>query len=130
MDKKHIVIVEYVDVQREVLAEYLARAGFQVSQAANGAALRTLCLDRRIDFAVVDLHLPDEDGFSLIKFLHETQKCGIIMLTANDDPTDRIVGLEVGFSDYLIKPPPSRDLLARIRSLLRRLSKNNGGRGA
>ncbi|GGE11807.1 DNA-binding response regulator [Aureimonas endophytica] len=122
MDRKHVVVVEDVEMQREAIAEYLTRAGFEISQADSGAALREICQQRAVDVAVVDLNLPDEDGFSLIKFLRETQRCGIIMLTANDDPTDRIVGLEVGADDYLVKPHPPRELLARIRSLLRRLA--------
>jgi DNA-binding response OmpR family regulator len=122
MDRKHIVVVEDVDLQREVIAEYLTRAGFDVSQAPDGATLRQIARQREIDLAIVDLHLPDADGFDLIRHLRETKRCGIIVLTANDDPTDRVVGLEVGADDFLVKPHPPRELLARVRSVLRRLA--------
>lgn len=121
MERKHIVIVEDVDLQRDAIVEYLSRAGFELSGAASGAELRGICESRKVDVAIVDLHLPDEDGLDLVRFLRDTQRCGIIVLTANDDPTDRIVGLEVGADDFVTKPHPPRELLARIRSILRRL---------
>ena len=121
MDKKHIVIVEDVDLQREVTAEYLSKASFEVSQAPTGTALREFAKYRDFDLAIIDLHLPDADGFELIRYLRETKRCGIIVLTANDDPTDRVVALEVGADDFMVKPHPPRELLARVRSVLRRL---------
>ncbi|WP_427024696.1 response regulator transcription factor [Aureimonas ureilytica] len=122
MDKKHIVVVEDDALQREVISEYLSRSGFDVSQAPDGASFRQLVHQRAIDLAIVDLHLPDADGFDLIRLLRETRRCGIIVLTANDDPTDRVVGLEVGADDFVVKPHPPRELLARVRSILRRLA--------
>jgi DNA-binding response OmpR family regulator len=122
MDRKHIVVVEDDDLQREVIAEYLARSGFDVSQAPSGAAFRECVRSRAVDLAIVDLQLPDADGFDLIRLLRETKRCGIIVLTANDDPTDRVVGLEVGADDFVVKPHSPRELLARVRSVLRRLS--------
>lgn len=127
MDKKHVVVVEDDDLQREVIAEYLARSGFNVSQAADGATFRDLMRQRAIDLAIVDLQLPDADGFDLIRLLRETGRCGIIVLTANDDPTDRVVGLEVGADDFVVKPHPPRELLARVRSVLRRLAETEIG---
>lgn len=120
--RKHIVIVEDADLQREAVAEYLTRAGFEVSQAASGAELRAVTRARSVDLAIVDLQLPDEDGFSIVRHLREAQRCGIIMLTANNDPTDRVVGLELGADDFLVKPHPPRELLARVRSVIRRLA--------
>lgn len=122
MDKKHIVVVEDDGLQREVISEYLARSGFDVSQAPDGATFRELIRQRAIDLAIVDLQLPDADGFDLIRLLRENRRCGIIVLTANDDPTDRVVGLEVGADDFVVKPHPPRELLARVRSVLRRLA--------
>ncbi|WP_062018214.1 response regulator transcription factor [Aureimonas sp. AU4] len=122
MDKKHILVVEDDNLQREVIAEYLTRSGFEVLQAPNGASFREFVRQRPIDLAIVDLQLPDADGFDLIRVLRETRRCGIIVLTANDDPTDRVVGLEVGADDFVVKPHPPRELLARVRSVLRRLA--------
>lgn len=122
MEKKHIVVVEDDDLQREVIATYLTRSGLEVSEASNGADFRELVRQRAIDLAIVDLQLPDADGFDLIRLLRETKRCGIIVLTANDDPTDRVVGLEIGADDFVIKPHPTRELLARVRSVLRRIS--------
>lgn len=114
------MVVEDVEVQRQMLSEYLKRSGFDVDEAGDGAQLRALCAANRYDLAVVDLHLPDEDGLDLVRFLRSTQDAGIIVLTGNDDPTDRIVGLEIGADDYLVKPHPPRELLARARGVLRR----------
>ncbi len=93
MEKKHIIVVEDDALQREVISEYLSRSGFDVSQASDGAAFRELVRQRPVDLAIVDLQLPDADGFDLIRLLRDTQRCGIIVLTANDDPTDRVVDL-------------------------------------
>lgn len=122
MEKKHIIVVEDDALQREVISEYLSRSGFDVSQAPDGAAFRELVRQRAVDLAIVDLQLPDADGFDLIRLLRDTQRCGIIVLTANDDPTDRVVGLEVGADDFVVKPHPPRELLARVRSVLRRIT--------
>jgi two-component system OmpR family response regulator/two-component system torCAD operon response regulator TorR len=120
--RRKAIVVEDVDVQREAVTEYFRKNGFEVDAAQDGASFRRLCAANRYDLAIVDLHLPDEDGMDLVRLLRDTQACGIIVLTGNDDPTDRIVGLEVGADDFLVKPHMPRELLARARSVLRRMT--------
>ncbi|GGD93671.1 transcriptional regulatory protein AruR [Aureimonas endophytica] len=122
MKRPRILVVEDVDVQREAIAEYLARNGFDVTQAPDGNTFRSLAVQVAFDLAIIDLHLPDEDGLNIVRDLRARDRCGIIVLTANDDQTDKIVGLELGADDFLTKPVPLRELLARIRTILRRVS--------
>lgn len=118
---KHILIVDDDPGIRDVVKTFLANEGFRVSVAADGKAMREVMAHDPADLAILDLMLPGEDGFALARFLREKYSCGIIMLTAKTDSTDCIVGLEVGADDYVSKPYKSRELLARIRSVLRRL---------
>ncbi|MCB1640257.1 MAG: response regulator, partial [Xanthomonadales bacterium] len=106
---------------RQLLAEYLRENGLQVTEAADGRQLQT-ALDRgHFDLIVLDLMLPGEDGLSLCRRLRgEGLTTPILMLTAKGDEIDRIVGLELGAADYLAKPFEPRELLARIRAVLRR----------
>lgn len=106
---------------RELLDEYLSSQGFEVVTAENGAAMRQV-LEQRQDFDLVllDINMPGEDGLSLARFLREHHRVGIIMLTAAADVVDRIIGLEMGADDYVTKPFDPRELLARIKSVLRR----------
>jgi DNA-binding response OmpR family regulator len=121
MDRsKHIVIVEDFAPLGESIAVYLRGEGFRVNLAADGGALRDAIARDPADLVIVDLMLPGEDGFSLTRYLREHHRCGIIMLTASADSTNRIVGLEIGADDYISKPCESRELLAHIRSVLRR----------
>ena len=121
----HVVVVEDDDYQRDLIVRYLTRQGFRVSEAANGATLRQLLEGGRrgpaIDVVLLDVHLPGEDGFSLARHLRERGKLGVIMVTSADDEVDRVVGLEAGADDYVVKPFSPRELLARIKSLMRRM---------
>jgi len=112
-----------VDDDREIrvlLAEHLEQHGFQVLKAADGKAMRTVLASGPVDLVVLDLNLPGEDGLTLCRQLRATSSTPVIMLTARGDPIDRIVGLEMGADDYLAKPFEPRELVARIRSVLRR----------
>jgi len=106
---------------REMLAEYLTGEGFRVAVAEDGDAMRRVIESVTPDLVLLDLKLPREDGLSLARFLRERYDVGIIMVTGAGGVVDRIVGLEVGADDYVTKPFEPRELLARIKSVLRRM---------
>jgi DNA-binding response OmpR family regulator len=119
--RPYIVVVEDEAVQREMLADYLARQNFRVSALADGAALRRLAERELPALVMLDVGLPGEDGFALARWLRERSgRVGIIMVTASGDTVDRVVGLESGADDYIAKPFEPRELLARVKSVLRR----------
>ncbi|KRG84579.1 transcriptional regulator [Stenotrophomonas daejeonensis] len=105
---------------RGLLAEQLGRAGYAVSTAADGAQMRQALAREHVDLIVLDLNLPREDGLSLCRELRARSSTPVIMLTARAEPIDRVLGLEMGADDYLAKPFEPRELLARIRNVLRR----------
>ena len=106
---------------RSLLAEYLETNGFRCLLAADGAGMGRALETSRPDLVVLDLNLPGEDGLSLCRRLRTRSRLPVIMLTARDSAADRILGLETGADDYLSKPFEPRELLARIRSVLRRI---------
>jgi len=116
----HVLIV---DDERDILdplAAYIGRNGFRVSKAANAAAAREIVAAHAIDIALIDIMMPGEDGLSLTGFLRATSGTPVILLTAKAEETDRIVGLELGADDYVTKPFSPRELVARIKAVLRR----------
>ena len=121
---RHLLIVDDDDRIRELLKEFLARAGFRVTAAAGGAPARKLIGSLAFDLAVVDVMMPGEDGFSLTRWLREQRgvagRTPVLMLTARGDPGDRIEGLKLGADDYLPKPFEPEELLLRIEAILRR----------
>lgn len=121
-DKTHILVVDDEPDLREMVAEYLTEQGFQVVTAADGAVARRLLEEQAIDLALLDIRMPGEDGLSLARFIRERYAAGVIMVTAVGAVVDRVVGLEVGADDYISKPFDPRELLARIKSVLRRLA--------
>ncbi|AOI87629.1 response regulator [Burkholderia pseudomultivorans] len=123
MDKiDHVLIVDDDRAIRELIADYLEKNGMRVSLAANGREMRGVLDDGAPDLIVLDLMLPGEDGLALCRDLRagKFRTVPVLMLTARGEETDRIVGLEMGADDYLAKPFAVRELLARIRSVLRR----------
>jgi two-component system OmpR family response regulator len=116
----HIVVVDDDAEIRALLGEYLQKQGYRVTALADGKALRSAVETSRPDVVVLDLMMPGEDGLSLCRALRARSDVPIIMLTARGEETDRIVGLEMGADDYLAKPFSPRELLARIKSVLRR----------
>ena len=116
----HILVVDDDAEIRALLREYLQKQGYRVTAVADGKALRATVETSRPDVIVLDLMLPGEDGLSLCRGLRAHSDVPIIMLTARGEETDRIVGLEMGADDYLAKPFSPRELLARIKSVLRR----------
>jgi two-component system OmpR family response regulator len=116
----HILVVDDDAEIRNLLREYLQKHGYRVTVVADGRAMQAALATARPDLVVLDLMLPGEDGFSLCRTLRARSSLPVIMLTARGEETDRIVGLEMGADDYLAKPFSPRELLARIRSVLRR----------
>ena len=119
--RQHIVVVEDEATQRDLLVDYLARQNFRVDGVATGAALRRLIERELPALVMLDVGLPGEDGFAVARWLREKSgRVGIIMVTAASDTVDRVVGLETGADDYIAKPFEPRELLARVKSVLRR----------
>ncbi|GKW47851.1 response regulator [Halomonas sp. NCCP-2165] len=115
-----LIVVDDDPEIRELLADYLGRHGYRALTAEDGEALRALLARETPDLLIVDLMLPGDDGFTLCRELRRDSEVPIIMLTASADETDRILGLELGADDYLGKPFNPRELLARIKAVLRR----------
>lgn len=121
MDRQgHILVVDDDAEIRSLVAEYLTLNGFRVSVARDGAQMRSALEAGRPDLVVLDLMLPGEDGLSLCRDLRASSNLPVIMLTARREEIDRIIGIEMGADDYLGKPFNPRELLARIKSVLRR----------
>jgi len=117
----HIAVVDDHGEIRELLVRYLGQHGYKVSAAASAAEFRAMMARGEVpDLVVLDIMMPGEDGLSLCRHLRMGSKLPVIFLTAMAEDTDRIVGLELGADDYLVKPFNPRELLARIRAVLRR----------
>jgi two-component system OmpR family response regulator len=117
---QRLLIVDDDEEIRSLLQKFFQRSGFETDTAASGADMDTRLSRARYDLVILDVMLPDEDGFSLCKRLHAAGGTAIIMVTGVVEPTDRIVGLELGADDYVTKPFDARELLARVRAVLRR----------
>jgi two-component system phosphate regulon response regulator OmpR len=118
--QKHIIVVDDEPGIRETIQEYLELHDFRVTTAGGGEELRQAIDENDADLVLLDIRMPGEDGLSLARFLRAEKQVGIIMLTAAGEVVDRIVGLEMGADDYLAKPVDLRELLARIKAVLRR----------
>jgi len=116
----HILIVDDHREIRELVGRSLTREGFRVTAAGDGKAMQRALADAHIDLILLDLMLPGEDGLSLCRRVRADSDVPIIMLTAKGEEVDRVIGLEMGADDYLPKPFGSRELIARIRAVLRR----------
>lgn len=121
--QKHIVVVDDEPGIRETIQEYLELHDFRVTPADGGESLRSVIDQNDVDLVLLDIRMPGEDGLTLARFLRSNCDVGIIMLTAAGEVVDRIVGLEMGADDYLAKPVDLRELLARIKAVLRRAEK-------
>src|SRR6266436_991843 len=129
-DNGHILIV---DDQREIcelVQGYLTGEGYRVSTAQDGGEMRRIMAQGGVDLVILDLMLPGEDGLTLARSLREESSVGIIILTGRGEIVDRIIGLEMGADDYLPKPFHLRELLARVKSVLRRVQSRTGEPGA
>jgi two-component system OmpR family response regulator len=116
----HVLVVDDDPQIRELLQEYLAENEMRVSVALNGAQMSQILADEVIDLVILDLRLAGEDGMTIARTLRNQSAIPIIMLTGVRDEADRVMGLELGADDYLTKPFSPRELLARIRTVLRR----------
>jgi DNA-binding response OmpR family regulator len=118
----HILVVDDQKEICEVVQEYLSGEGYLVSSASDGTNMRRVMAQHPIDLVILDLMLPGEDGLTLARILRQESNVGIIILTGRGETVDRIIGLEMGADDYLPKPFHLRELLARVKSVLRRVS--------
>ena len=125
----HILVVDDHREIRDLVSRALVKEGFRVSLAADGMAMRKVVADAKIDLVLLDLMLPGEDGLSLCRSLRAETDLAIIMITAKGEEVDRVIGLEMGADDYLPKPFGSRELVARIRAVLRRSRSGDAMRG-
>jgi two-component system OmpR family response regulator len=121
-DKPHVLLVDDERSIREPLAQYLSRNGFRVTAAADAAEARTRLAGSAIDLVVLDIMMPGEDGLSLCRHIRESGDLPVILLTAKSEETDRIIGLEMGADDYVLKPFSPRELVARIKAIFRRVA--------
>ena len=119
-ENQHLLVVDDDPGIRDLLSLYLAEQGFTVSAVPDGKAMDAWLADNTADLVILDLMLPGEDGLSLARRLRSDHNFPIIMVSARGEEIDRIIGLEVGADDYLPKPFSPRELLARIRAVLRR----------
>ena len=117
---QHIFVVDDEAAARDMVGDYLKMHGFGVTLCDGGASLREALGREKPDLIVLDLNMPEEDGLSIVRSLKQNSRVPIIMLTATASAIDRVVGLELGADDYIAKPCELRELVARIRSVLRR----------
>jgi two-component system, OmpR family, response regulator len=120
--RPHLLLVDDEASIRDPLGKYLERQGFRVTDAANAATARSAMLSYDIDLVLLDIMMPGEDGLSLCRHIAANDGPPVILLTAKSEETDRIVGLEIGADDYVVKPFSPRELVARIKVVLRRVS--------
>lgn len=121
MTPPHIAVVDDETAITELLAHYLGTHGFRTTQLHSGRALMELMPSDPPELVLLDLGLPGEDGFAIARQLREHWRCGLVIITGRGDSVDKVVGLEVGADDYVTKPFDLRELVARIKAVLRRL---------
>lgn len=121
MTHQHIAVVDDETAITELLAHYLGTHGFRTTQLHSGRALMELMPADPPELVLLDLGLPGEDGFAIARQLREHWRCGLVIITGRGDSVDKVVGLEVGADDYVTKPFDLRELVARIKAVLRRI---------
>jgi two-component system, OmpR family, response regulator len=125
-DNGHILVVDDQQEICDLVQEYLTGEGYRVSTAHDGPGMRRQLSQAQVDLVILDLMLPGEDGLTLARALRSESAIGIIILTGRGETVDRIIGLEMGADDYLPKPFHLRELLARVKSVLRRVQSRTG----
>lgn len=129
MNAKTILIVEDEASIAEVVTLYLKRAGYNVQTAPDGKKAMNIFEREQIDFVILDIMLPEVDGLALTRWLRDRSDVPIIMLTARREEMDRIVGLEIGADDYVVKPFSPQELVSRVRAVMRRLGREQAETG-
>lgn len=129
-DKVHILLVDDEASLREPLAEYLVKQGYRVQQAGDASTARSLLNAYDFDILLLDIMMPGEDGLSLCRHVTESTDIPVIFISARTEETERIVGLELGADDYITKPFSPRELVARIKVILRRTERGGSRRSA
>ncbi|OSM01817.1 response regulator [Magnetofaba australis] len=119
--KHHILVVEDDPTSRELLSGYFVNAGYSVTQAHDESSMKNVMAKQNIDVILLDIGLPGRDGLELTREVRARSEVGIILVSSRGDDVDRIIGLEIGADDYVVKPFNERELLARVKSLLRRI---------
>ncbi|ONH84272.1 DNA-binding response regulator [Roseomonas mucosa] len=127
---RHILVVEDDEELRKLLLTHLRRSGFRASGARDGIEMRRLLGSAAVDLVLLDIMLPGRSGFDLCRDLRAEGRLPVIILTALAEASDRVVGLELGADDYVVKPADPRELVARIRAVLRRVDGSEGGSGS
>jgi DNA-binding response OmpR family regulator len=125
MSAQRVLVVDDEPMVRDVLVRYLSLEGFDVSEAADGRSALERIADDAPDLVVLDLMLPEVDGYEVLRHLRVSSPTPVIMLTARGEETDRIVGLELGADDYITKPFSPREVVARVRAVLRRTNETS-----
>ncbi len=126
----HVLAVDDDESVRNLIAEYLTESGFRVTTVGSGRDMAAALAAGPVDLIVLDVKLPGEDGFTLARNVRQTSNVPIIMLTGQGHEVDRVLGLELGADDYLVKPFSPRELLARIKAVLRRFGSNRSDHAA
>ncbi|GAB5101304.1 response regulator [Caballeronia sp. HLA56] len=121
----HVLVVDDEEDIRSLLTSFFQKHGHQVSAAMDGEGAFSILDSQPVDLVILDVMLPGEDGFSLCRRIRATSRIPVIMLTAVADHVDRVVGLEIGADDYLVKPFDARELLARVKAVLRRTAQSD-----
>ena len=129
-EQAHIVVVDDDPLIRDLVDDYLTSEGYRVSKADSGQAMRDVLAADPADLIILDLSMPGEHGFSLVAELRKQSDVGIIIFTGSESEVDQVVGLELGADDYVSKPTDLRQLLARVRSVLRRTKATHGAAAA
>ncbi len=126
MEQGHTILVVDDDPKiRRLIQRILEQEGYRIRTASNGQEMRQQVAEVKVDLILLDIRLPDEDGFTLVKELNSVPDLAVIMVTGKADPLDKVLGLELGADDYVTKPFHDRELLARVRSVLRRAHQEN-----
>lgn len=128
--RPHLLLVDDEASIRDPLGKYLERQGFRVTDAADASMARSSLLAYDIDLVLLDIMMPGEDGLSLCRHIAANNGPPVILLTAKSEETDRIIGLEIGADDYVVKPFSPRELVARIKVVLRRISSGQPKNGS
>ena len=129
MPPERVLIVDDEAIVRDVLTRYLEKEGFRVDTAANGEEALAIATDHPPDLVILDLMLPKVDGLEVLRRLRAEQDVPVVMVTAKGEEVDRVVGLELGADDYVVKPFSPREVVARVRAVLRRGDRSADHRG-